>query len=453
MYLEKAQSPGSVAPIVLYSIPGFESVSAATTGFGRANVFIGGRQFMVVGADLIEVNQLGVQTVRGTVAVDGNPATICGNGDGGNQLFVTSGGNGYVYDLVGNTLSAIAALAGIAVMGKQIDGYFLSLDSATSTIYISDLNDGTTWDPSNFIQRSQAPDPWVSIAVSNKYLYFIGSQTGEAWYNAGTFPIPFVPASAGLFNYGTPSPFSPKRVGDSLCFVGQTINGTGLVLQARGLRPEVISTDALTHALGHYSTLTDGIGDCHSVAGHTFYTITFPEQNATWAWDESFPSWCERGSWDSMTGMYNAWRPIHHAFAFGEARFLDLIGSSLYRMDETLATDIDGDGIRWQRTGPSIVQENKPIFFGTFELLAETGIGLSSGQGSDPQVMMQLSKDGGRTWGSEIWRSMGLLGEYSKRIRWTRCGTGRKKTVRIAGSDPVRVMLAGGYFDSMMAGI
>ena len=62
-----------------------------------------------------------------------------------------------------------------------------------------------------------------------------------------------------------------------------------------------------------------------------------------------------------------------------------------------------------------------------FRLLCQTGIGLTTGQGSNPQVMMRYSVDGGRTWADSLWDSVGALGEYDKvgaewnvkdRIKW-----------------------------------
>ena len=449
MYLEKAESPGAIAPLVLYSIPGFENISTASAGFGRAHIFIGMREFFIFGTSLIEANHFGVMTVRGTVALDGNPATICGNGDAGGELFITSGGVGYLYTLATDVLTTIALLnpftsvQATATMGCSMDGYFIWLDAVHGFVFFSGLNDGTTWDPTQYIQRSQAPDPWVAIGVSNKYLYLLGDQTGEVWYNAGTFPIPFVPASAGLFNYGCVAPFSLHVVGSYLVWVGQTANGSGAVLRITGLRPEEISTDALRIEFASYQSLADGIGDSHDVGGHSFYTVTFPSANRTWAFDMTTPSWCGRGFWNSTIFSYDAWRPGFHAFAFGEDRFLDLKGAGLYRMRNDLATDLDGNGIRWERTAPAMVNQNLMMYYGTLEVIAQTGIGSSTGQGADPQMMMRQSNDGGRTWGVEAWRSMGKIGQYDKTIMWNRGGRARKRTYQIAGSDPVRVMIAG----------
>ena len=41
---------------------------------------------------------------------------------------------------------------------------------------------------------------------------------------------------------------------------------------------------------------------------------------------------------------------------------------------------------------------------------------------TDPQIMLSVSRDGGRTYGSEKWRPFGALGKYRNRIIWRRLG-------------------------------
>ena len=446
MYLERAEAPGATARTALYPIPGFRVSSTGTTGFGRAHFATGGREFCIIGTDFIEINQFGVRTSRGTVAIDGNPATISSTGDAGGELFITSGGNGYIFTLATNVLAAVANLAGLADMGESIDGYFLALDVSASTIYISDLLDGTTWDLTNYIQRSAAPDPWVAIKVSSKYLYFLGSQTSEVWYNAGTFPIPFQPHPSGFMNYGCTAPWSAEVVGSTVCWLGATINGTGMVMRAAGLNPEDISTYATQYAFDQMIDTADAIGDSYTDRGHTFYVLTFGDGNATWCWDEQTQVWAERGHLNELTNAYDAWRPLYHVFAFGQHRVLDAKGADVYEMSPDFYTDIDGtSGIRWVRRAPSIVNENKYIKYNTFELDMEVGLGATTGQGSEPAVMMRMSNDGGKTFGNEQWRSGGKRGEYGARVRWTRCGSARKRVYEVSGSDPIPFRLLGAW--------
>lgn len=87
--------------------------------------------------------------------------------------------------------------------------------------------------------------------------------------------------------------------------------------------------------------------------------------------------------------------------------------------------------------------DNRVMFLHRLELLLRTGIGLTAGppdapvQGSDPQVMMRLSRDGGMTWTSERWVSAGAIGKYLTRARWLSNGRYRNAVCEITVSDPV----------------
>ncbi|MFS7035532.1 hypothetical protein, partial [Escherichia coli] len=50
------------------------------------------------------------------------------------------------------------------------------------------------------------------------------------------------------------------------------------------------------------------------------------------------------------------------------------------------------------------------------------GVGLQTGQGQNPQIMMRWSNDGGQTWSNEHWQSVGLVGETKHRAIWRRLG-------------------------------
>ena len=98
LFLEKSESKGATSPVSMISTPGVESfVMVDKVGY-RAMFEMNGRAFGVVQDTFYEFTfpaEIGTATSRGTVALDNNPATISTNGEGGDQLFITSGGNGY----------------------------------------------------------------------------------------------------------------------------------------------------------------------------------------------------------------------------------------------------------------------------------------------------------------------------------------------------------------------
>lgn len=69
-------------------------------------------------------------------------------------------------------------------------------------------------------------------------------------------------------------------------------------------------------------------------------------------------------------------------------------------------------------------------------------------QGADPQIRLSVSDDGGRTFSLlQKWRSLGKVGEYTKRLRWLKMGQFRQRQIRLEITDPVRRNIVGIYQD------
>ena len=358
-YPEVLQSKGATAPATLLPTPGVERIDteiAYKVQPGRAHIFINGREFAILGRYLVEISATGglipTGAIRGDLGLPGDrPATISSNGDGGNQLFITSNGYAWSYDLATNALSGITALSGLATMGAYLDGYFLCLDSNTSTLYISALMDGTTWSTgTDFAQRSLAPDKWVSMCIVGRNVWLFGSQTSEVWYDSGgTFPL--TPHPSGLINLGCAAMWSPKVLGAEVVWLATSKAGHVCVARASGFTPSIISTYPMETAFQSYKQIDDAVADSYSSDGHTFYVLNFDTAGATWAWDSTTTLWSERGEWVPSLGRFTAWRPRFYAHAFGEHRILDAGGPGVYRMASTLVRGVDGSVLRRLQTG------------------------------------------------------------------------------------------------------
>jgi hypothetical protein len=75
----------------------------------------------------------------------------------------------------------------------------------------------------------------------------------------------------------------------------------------------------------------------------------------------------------------------------------------------------------------------------------EAGTGLIDGQGEDPQLMMQVSKDGGHVFGNERWVSIGKQGRYRARAKFNRLGRSRDWVFKFRVTDPVKTVFVGAW--------
>lgn len=445
MLVERMEQPGATSKAALWRVPGLRLRGTATGSPGRGIYSLSDRLWAVFGTTFGEINSSWNFTARGTVAADSNPATIVSNGDGGGQLLITSGGNGYSYNIATATLTQVAALNAMATMCDFLDGYGLILNSATSTMLISALLDFTSWTTGvDFAQRSDAPDKWRTLKVNGQYINLYGERTSRPWYDSGNSSFPFAPYPSALNQYGVIAPFS-AAVGEGHAFrLAQSERGLRYVTHSTGFAEEIISDFPRHIAFSSYSRVDDAIGEVVNLYGHLLYLISFPSADVTWAYDLSGNYWFQWGTWIAEQNDYAASRARWHAIFNGEHVFLDSETGSYYTLDRTVNVDVDDRPIRPLRRASALSSENELIFYQYVELLMETGVG-TSGQAENPQVIMRRSDDYGRTWSEELWASMGKMGEYDTRIRWDGEGSARGRVYEFAWTDPVFNGIVAGF--------
>lgn len=433
-YPEVTESGTSAARIVLYPTPGFASVCTLPTSPVRCLFASNARAFAVAGAAFYELLPTApFYYSYGTVANDGLPATISSNGDAGHQLWIVSGGSGYVFDLITNTFSG--PLRTDAGMGAFLDGYFLSLDTNLAKLYLSALEDGLTWDETDVAQRNTTPDRWVSMIVSHREIWLFGKQRIDIWGNSGAALFPFEPVSGAFVEQGIAAPSSAALIDNTVMWLGENEQGSAMVWRASGYTPARVSHHALEYAMQGYATVADAVAFTYQDQGHAFYVLTFPTADATWVYDCATNLWHERGHWNASTGRYERWMPRFHAYAFGKHLVGDGASGAIAEMSIAYATDADGSPIRRMRQAPHLLNDHRWMFYHEAELLLETGLGSLSVR--DPQIGLQWSDDAGHTWSTIRWVSAGQAGQYATRPIWRRLGRSRDRIFRVIADDGV----------------
>jgi hypothetical protein len=224
------------------------------------------------------------------------------------------------------------------------------------------------------------------------------------------------------------------------------------MVAARGYTPQRISNFAVEHALSGFARATS-LADfevlVYEDGGHLYANFSSAQNRSTWTCDLSMGmAWHERGVWDAANGRYDVWGPRVHTFAFGVHLVGNRGSNTIAKMDTTIGTESDGRAIRRLRIGPPLwASSRQRLEVSRFELKAESGLGLPIGQGSDPMVMLRTSRNA-KTWGSERMASAGKMGDYDRRIVWTRCGSSDSMWVpEVTVSDPTPWRLSGAEID------
>lgn len=460
---------GTVKPAALLGTPGLKKFNEATTTVGCRGTYPLSEAFTVgifdsamtvIGSGFYLFNpRIGTPiggTPFGVVADDGRPVTFATNGRAGVQFIVCSGGTLYIFDPAGSGVmhAVVLPFAGKAVMCGFLDGYFLVLEENTPTIWFSALEDGTSWDALDFFTRSSTPDDIVSFKVVSGRIWTFGRQSIEVFYNSGDALTPFIPYPGSVLPYGTVSPWAVVLHGRTLVWIAQSqeVGSVPSIMSVTfGGFPQAVSTPAIDLVLARATTLTDVEGFTYAQEGHVFVGFTFPSVGVageTWVVDVSEGYlWHQRAAWNSAVGRFEQWA-ARGLCAIGPYSICgDWTTGNLYTIDLDTYTDNTRPIVR-KRRAPYLSNDNQWLFVDQIELGIESGVGLNSGQGSDPQVMLSISRDSAKSWGPIELASIGKQGEDEARAVWRRLGRVRadRLVIEVTMSDPVKAVWGPGLW-------
>lgn len=324
--------------------PGLRPFVVLPDGPIRGLFYEDGRCFAAGGGVFGEVFGSQTFTSHGSIWVDGLPVTISTNGTAGHQLFVTSGGHGYIFDLITNTLTEIVDPDFIrpTAMGVFLDGYFISLVRGTRTFQLSDLEDGTSWSGLDVAEVSQSSDNLIAMNVHRRELWLQGSKTTEVWADIGAADFPFAPIPGAMMWQGVMGGFCTSELDNILVWAGQNQNGDRVLYKAEGYAPQRISTHAIEGYLATAPRTDDILTYAYQEQGHAFVSILVPSLETTVVWDANGPSGAqfhERGDWDELLARWTPHRSRNHAFAFGKHLVGDRSSPAIYEQSMDYDTD------------------------------------------------------------------------------------------------------------------
>ena len=434
---------GGKEPAYLQRAPGLRLLQTCGVGPVRGLWQFGNYGYAVSGQTLYKITSSWVATAIGNVSGSG-PVSMS---DNGTQLFIACNGPSYIYN--SNTL-AFAQISdpdfpGAVTVG-YLDGYFVFNEPNSQKVWVTSLLDGTSIDPLDFASAEGSPDGLVALMVDHREAWLFGTNSVEVWYDAGLPDFPLQRIQGAVNEIGCVAPYSVAKLDNGLFWLGSDARGRGIVYRANGYMGQRVSTHAVEWQIQQYTDFSDALAYTYQQDGHAFYVLIFPTANTTWVYDVATSAWHERAGF--VNGDFT--RHISNCqMAFGNEIVVgDFANGNLYAFDLDVFAD-NGQPQKWLRSWRALPtgQNNlKRTAQHSLQLDCETGVGINSGQGSDPQAMLRWSDDGGHTWSNEYWRSMGAIGTYGTRVIWRRLGMTlklRDRVYEISGTDPVKISIVG----------
>jgi hypothetical protein len=434
---------GGKEPAFLMRAPGLRLL--ATLGFGpiRGLWSYGGYGYAVSGNSLYKIDSSYTSTLIGTIAGTG-PVSMA---DNGTQLFVAANGPSYIYNATTNAFQQITDpdFPGAVTVGF-LDGYFVFNEPNSQKVWVTSLLDGLSVDPLDFASAEGSPDGLVALIVDHREAWLFGTNSVEVWYDAGNVAFPLQRIQGAFNEIGCVAPYSVAKLDNSIFWLGADARGRGIVYRANGYTGVRVSTHAIEWQIQQYGNLSDAIGYTYQQDGHSFYVLIFPTANTTWVYDAATQAWHERAGWSN--GSFTRHRSNCQMAFNSEVIVGDFENGNIYAFDLDDYSD-NGQIQKWLRSWRALPtgQNNlKRTAHHSLQLDVESGVGLNVGQGSDPEVMLRWSDDGGHTWSNYHTAKIGKIGEYYRRVFWRRLGMTlklRDRVYELSMTDPVKTAIMG----------
>jgi hypothetical protein len=422
--------PDAKTPFVLTRAPGISSWGTVGSGPSPIEGLYAdhGLLYAVCGGGFYSITSSAVATFRGAVG----SSTEIDMDSNTTAVVIVSPPLAYSYTPASTTFAAISD-SDFTSRGagdvEHLDGYMLFREPSTGRFFSSDLNSVSAYDALNFATAEGSPDALVGMKVDHRNIVLFGERSIELWENSGASGFPFERMINGFIELGCINGKTVAKGDNSVWWVADDYT----VRRLEGATPMRVSHHGVEQWL-RTVTLVSLRGYFYSLEGHLCYVLKAPE--GCFVFDITTQSWHERQTYD-----YDTWNWANPVRFAGKVLLGSTTSNVIGELDPEYYYEL-GETLRAEWDYQPVYSEAERSFHDSLEMVIETGVGLTSGQGSAPEVMLSFSDDGGRTWVNLPSKSLGAIGAYQTRVRWFglgSCASQHGRVYRAAVSDPVRI--------------
>jgi hypothetical protein len=312
------------------------------------------------------------------------------------------------------------------------DGYGILSKRGTEQFYLTGLDDMTSLSALDFSTADVFADTLMGCISDHRELWLFGKDTSEIWYNSGNATFPFQRVPSGFLELGCLAGGSIAKTNHHVVWLGSDYS----VHQSVGYQPQKISTPAIDLLIKNATDHIDATGYTYTQLGHVFYVLHVGD--LTVAYDFTTQRWHSR-----QTHGRDRWAGGPHASLGGVEYFGDYQSGKVYTLTQGAYAD-DGDEQLRVVTSGAITGGGYAITMDELELVIEAGVGQHDGPpDDDPQIFVECSDDGGRTWSTPRPAPLGKVGQYARLCRWTRLGRFQHRVLRFKVRADVKLATTG----------
>jgi hypothetical protein len=397
----------------LRAAPGLSAI-AEGPGQDRGGISWQGGCYRVMGSDLIRVDATSISHI-GAVATPTNFAAMDYSTD---RLCIVSGGEA-VYLLQDGTIAPITDPdLGAPIDVIWVDNYFMFTDG--TFIYVTDLNDPLSVDPTKYAASEIDPDAVMGLEKYRNEVHVFNRYTIEIFDNIGGSGFPFTRLPGGLIPKGCVGTHAKCLFAETLAWLGSGRNEANSVYVANGSSAVKVATREVEQRIGRY---TDGelatvLVEAKADRLHQHLYVHLPGETLVYDAAASAaagePVWFVMSSGDS--GI-NAYRGRGFVYLDGQWLVGDAQSRQVGRVDDSVTTQF-GEMTGWQFDTMLLYNDSKGAQVHALELVGALGRGPV---GETPTVFTSYTVDG-LNWSQERQASMGARGNTQQRVVWRRQG-------------------------------
>lgn len=395
-------------------------------GKGRGTFFHNSILYRVCGNALYSVDSAGVHTYLGIIPGDDK----CIFDAMGTSLIIVADRRVFVWDgatLTENTDPDLESPDSVTVINNQA-----LYDGEGGRFGVSNVGDPLSIDGLSYATAESRADNLVRVYAFDQSVYMLGDLTIEQWWNSGVGKPPFDRVQGGIIEKGIASLHGVANSVDFLYVFGNDRK----LYKIKGSTAVPVTDSALVTIFEGFTTVSDVIVWCMDLRDKNFTVITFPTENKTYVLPDG-------GQWFEWSSGVDGGRNIANSYvkAYHKNLVEDYRNGNIYELNFESYTE-NGNTIVRQRDSAPLAGimfgvPGKTVAMNKFVLNIQTGVGLLSGQGSDPVVMLSYSDDGGETFSTERWATIGKMGKFKWKAEWNNLGSFDERIIRIRTSDPV----------------
>lgn len=408
-YPEQAGAEGKIP----FPLVGSDGLSLFSTldggGKGRGAITLGSFLYVVSGRAVFKVDQNGASTFIGGFSGD-DPVYMSRNQKSPDpQIMLASNGKRAIIE--NDVLSQITdpdlePPNSVVFMNQR----FITT-TASGRFQWSELSEGNDWDALDFATAEFDADGLNRALVRRSELLLFGPKTIEPWYAPTTGLSVFAPAGSvverGCLNGATVATLEERPF-----FVAD--DETVRVLE--GYSAIRVSSHGVERSIRDTSSQAEMAAFGYAKDGHSFYVLVGTD--FTWIYDATTGFWHERQSYD-----LNRWRAQVYAKFAGLHIVTDDENGLLYSIDNTVF-DENGDYLIMRAEVPVHAFPRK-VRVDDLRIDTIPGEGRNSPDihDSDPKAIIDVSRDGGKSFAGTRHYPMGKVGEYKRQVRANRFGS------------------------------